>query len=284
LQTGETKPKQEDLVDINIDETAETVERLNRDLRDSAKKMTANQARFLVDAYYIIQANRIRTRAQERALIQAKEPSQIIHWLGNNSQLLENQLKAALDKYSTAHPVGTWTRSVCGIGPVLSAGLLAHIDIEKAPTVGHIWAFAGLDPTKKWEKRTKRPWNANLKTLCWKIGESFVKQQGRDHAVYADIFTERKKLEHERNDAGKFANQAEEILKTRKINKATDAYKYYSVGKLPKAHIHARARRYAVKLFLAHFHEIAYINQYGKPPPLPYPIAHLEHVHKIDPN
>src|SRR5581483_161544 len=25
-----------------------------------------------------------------------------------------------------------------------------HIDIEKAPTAGHIWRFAGLDPTLRW--------------------------------------------------------------------------------------------------------------------------------------
>ena len=37
-----------------------------------------------------------------------------------------------------------------GIGPVIAAGLLANIDIKQAPTVGHIWRFAGLDPTNKW--------------------------------------------------------------------------------------------------------------------------------------
>ena len=62
-----------------------------------------------------------------------------------------------------------WARSIYGIWPVLAAGLLAHIDIEQAPTVGHIWSFAGLDPTKKWQPKTTRPWNAArvMNTATW---------------------------------------------------------------------------------------------------------------------
>jgi hypothetical protein len=44
--------------------------------------------------------------------------------------------------------------------------LLARIDIVKAPTAGHIWRYAGLDPTVRWNKGEKRPWNAGLKVLC----------------------------------------------------------------------------------------------------------------------
>ena len=60
---------------------------------------------------------------------------------------------------------------------------------------------------------------------------------------------------------------------TKKIGKDTDAIKSYRVGKLPPAHIHARAKRYAVKLFLAHFHETGYRLHYGTEPPAPYPIS-----------
>jgi len=66
-----------------------------------------------------------------------------------------------------------------------------------------------------------------------------------------------------------------------KIGKATEAYGHYSSGKLPPAHIHARAKRYAVKLFLSHWHHKAYEFHFGKPPPFPYPIAFLGHAHFI---
>jgi hypothetical protein len=54
-------------------------------------------------------------------------------------------------------------------------------------------------------KGQKRPHNAKLKVLCWKIGDSFVKQQSRENDVYGKVYGERKRLELERNDAGLFA-------------------------------------------------------------------------------
>ncbi len=68
-----------------------------------------------------------------------------------------------------------------------------------------------------------------------------------------------------------------------KIGKTTEAYKYYIKGQLPPAHIQARAERYAVKLFIAHFFEVYYKFHFKKDPPAPYPIAFLGHVHKIEP-
>ncbi len=39
--------------------------------------------------------------------------------------------------------------------------------------------------------------------------------------------------------------------------------------------------RDAVNLFLSHLHGAWYEQHFQKPPPLPYPIAHLGHVHFI---
>jgi transposase len=66
---------------------------------------------------------------------------------------VEREIRKALDLYSDEHVPGVWAKSIIGIGPVIAAGLLAHIEIERAPTVGHIWAFAGLDPTRKWGRK-----------------------------------------------------------------------------------------------------------------------------------
>ena len=153
--------------------------RLSRDLIKASSTMTTMEARYLVDAYYLMQDDRKRAHNQVRAM--EEEPHSVIGWLAGQSETLEGQIKRALDSYSDSHPAGAWLKSNYGIGPVIAAGLLAHIDIRKAPTVGHIWRFAGLDPTTKWEKGQKRPFNAELKTLCWKLGQSFMKfsQQGR---------------------------------------------------------------------------------------------------------
>jgi hypothetical protein len=44
-------------------------------------------------------------------------------------------------------------------------------------------------------------------------------------------------------------------------------------------HINDRARRYAVKQFLADLHGAWYRCEFGREPPLPYPVAHLGHAH-----
>jgi hypothetical protein len=265
--------------EVNI----EVIAKLTKDLKSAATHLTDAEARYLVDAYYTIQEYRIAAAAQVREAKKGGEPNEVLGWLFDNQKAIENQIKRALDIYTDAKPIGVWAKSICGIGPVLAAGLIAHIDITKAPTAGHIWSFAGMDPTKEWGKGEKRPWNARLKVLCWKIGESFVKVSGNANDVYGKYYIERKQYETAANDAGKFTDQAKAKLEKCKIGKDTDAYKSYIQGKLPPAHIHARAKRYAVKLFLAHYQEMAYRLHYGEAPPNPYPMAILGHAHKINP-
>jgi len=257
------------------------IDRLTRDMAQAAKTLSDTEARFLVDAYYMMQDDRKRANNQARALEESHEPNAVLGWLAAQSTTLEGQIKRALDVYTAAHTMGSWMRDVHGIGPVLSAGLLAHIDITKAPTVGHIWRFAGLDPTTTWEKKQRRPWNAKLRTLCWKVGESFVKFSGDDKCYYGHIYRDRKAFEVARNEAGANAERARRLADT--VGKTTEAYAHNMAGHLAPSHIHAQARRYAVKLFLSHLHGEWYQRHYGKPAPLPYPIAHLGHAHVIEP-
>jgi hypothetical protein len=132
----------------------------------------------------------------------------------------------------------------------------------------------------KWEKKQRRPWNADLKVLCWKIGDSFVKISGREDAYYGQVYRKRKELEVERDLAGLFADQAAKTLEEKKI-RDPETLKTYENGHLPAGRLDLRARRYAVKLFLSHWHEIAYTAEHGERPPFPYPIEHLGHAHVI---
>jgi hypothetical protein len=295
--------------------------RLSRDIKQAGVTLERREARYLVDSYYQMQDYRISSENQIRSMSKDDEPHLTLDFFSSQMRMLENQIKSVLDTWSSSKELGVWAKSITGIGPVIAAGLLAHIDIEKAPTVGHIWRYAGLDPTMTWEKGQKRPWNSDLKVICWKAGESFVKVSGNKNDIYGKFYVQRKEYEIERNDAvievdtkivkgamtdpnkgayivrddemvsaylieGKWyvggnAKAAWQTLNRKKIGKDTDAYKAYSVGKLPPAHIHARAKRYAVKLFLAHYHETGYRLHYGEEPPAPYPIAVLGHAHRI---
>ena len=268
--------------DIKSEDFRKPVDRLARDLLKAAATLSDREARFLVDAYYSMQEERKRANNQLRAM--AAEPHAVIEWLATQNETLEGQIKRALDVYSDAHPVGQWLKSLHGIGPVIAAGLLAHIDITKAPTAGHIWRFAGLDPTMQWKKGQKRPWNASLRTLCWKIGQSFVKFSGSEACIYGAVtYRKRKEMEVARNEAGHNAERAKQILAEKNFDKSTEAYKALVTGKLPPAQIDARARRYAVKLFLSHLQMVWFFIAEHKLPPLPYPIAHLNHAHMVPP-
>ena len=264
-------------------EYMEPFEKLNRDLKKAASTLSKREVRFLVDNYYTMQGNRIRGAAQVREMTETGEPHEILAWYSNQFRIFEDEVKKALDAYSRSTEIGQWLRSICGIGPVIAAGLIAFVDIEKADSAGKIWQYAGLNPNQEWKKGETMPWNARLKTLCWKIGESFVKVSANKNDVYGKVYVARKELEISRNEALEFREQATAKLAKFKIGKDTEAFKWYSVGKLPPAHIHARAKRYAVKLFLAHFHEVYYEITFGKKPPAPYPIAILGHKDRINP-
>jgi hypothetical protein len=264
---------------IRPDELRGAVTRLSRDLVKAAATLSEEEARYLVDGYYMMQDSRKRADNQLRSM--QDEPHEILGWFGAQADIMEGQVKRALDVYSDNHAVGLWMKSLYGIGPVLAAGLLAHIDIKQAPTAGHVWRFAGLDPSSKWGKGEKRPWNAELRTLTWKCGQSFMKFSGNENCVYGHTYKERKSFEVARNERGDNTARAAEILKEKNWAKGTEAYKHLTKGRLPPAQIDARARRYAVKLFLSHLQTVWWFVQFRKLPASPYAMGKLDHAHFI---
>ena len=260
-----------DIVEVlNPRTQGEMIARMTRDLRNMGKDLTKNQARLLVDRYYQVQRDRIRAAGQLRAAKEANEPTDLLQFFLDQTEALENQIKTSLDVYSSNHPIGAWMRGHKGVGPVIAAGLLSYITIERCTTVGDLWAFAGLAPGKVWEKGHKIPWNAKLKTLtAFKLGESFVKVSNQDDAFYGKFYKEAKSRYVAKNEAGGFKDAAASALERRKFGDDTTAKKKYLEGKLPDAHIHAMARRAAVKLFLSHLHEL-WRKFEGLPAPPPY--------------
>lgn len=307
-------------------------ERLSKDVRESLNLVTPEQARYLVDTYYRFQGYRVASGNQTFALGSDSKPHAVIDWLTESTGRLERNVSTLLGVYANSSPLGKWAQSITGVGPILTAGLMANIDITKCPTVGHIWSFAGLNPKVKWLSReqakdlstrflvdgkvttetleslaqftgkvnilsafledlekvtpdnlaaylSKRPWNDLLKVLCWKLGESFTKTQNKESDVYGKVYARRKLYEQAKNEAGEYAEQAKTSLETKKYRADTVAKAFYLKGQLPPARIHLRAARYAVKLFLSAYHEVAYFLQYDRLPPLPYPVSHLGHAH-----
>src|SRR5262245_50075472 len=260
------------------------VSRLTRKARQTAALLSDAEARFMVGGYYTMQENRIRSNQQADALSNERPRGNwLVQWLAEQREILETQIKGALDVYTDNQAIGRWSKSIHGIGPVIAAGLLAHIDIRRADSVGKIWRFAGLDPTVRWGKGQKRPWNPALKVLSWKMGQSFMKHAAHEDCFYGHIYRERKAYEVERNDRGINAVRAREILAEKRFAKTTDAYRHLTGGKLPPAQIDAMARRHAVKLFLSHFHLVWHWLEFGRLPPSPYAVAILGHKDFLPP-
>lgn len=325
------------------------------------KKMTftEDEIRGIVRTYYDLQLHRTRTMNQTRIYNETERPHMLVAFIGNEMKRLEDNCKAALEAYSNTQGIGLWAKSIHGIGPCIASGLMAYIDIEKAPVVSHIWRYAGLDPTVEWlgkekiekifteivpkgkadieqaakiaaalnrnpslliprlvndierikvtrewddeadeERETKElvkrpitradqiallsmpPYNLTLKTLCWKIGDQFRRRYKHPDDVYGKIYIIRKVYEQEKNEKGEYAKEAEKKLaKCKFSNKEVEAV--YKSGKLPPGHIDARAMRYAVKIFLSHWHAVAYELHYKEKPPKPFAIGILGHAHEI---
>ena len=252
--------------------------KLTRDQRDAARSMTEKEARYLVGNYYKMQENRKRSQNQLTAMEKAGEPHAIIRWSNENSKMMETQLRTVLGVFAEDRVVGRWSQSIVGIGPVISAGLVAYIPFNETPGVSNLWSYAGLNPQAVWEKGTKRPWNAALKTLCWKVGESFVHTCNHDDSSYGRFYVQWKQAEETRNESGHNAAAAAKILLTKNFGKETAAKACYGAGKLPPAHVHARATRKVVKLFLSHWYTVLYESTNGHPMEvMPYAIDHLGH-------
>jgi hypothetical protein len=279
---------------ITIDVVPAPWEKLTSDLRKATATLSAESVRYLVNCYYIVQNYRIRFSNQITALEKAGEPRDLIMWMHKQVEGLENEIKKALDSYSLSHEVGQWMRSLLGVGPVIASGYLAHIDISRAPTAGHLWSYSGVAVGQVWDKHEKRPWNASLKRLNFLLGESFVKVQNNDSDFYGHIFADRKRLETEGNGYKFYADQAQNVLATKKISEEKEKYVkdaegkmvktataryWYEQGMLPPAHIHSRARRYSVKHFLSDLQQVWWQIEYHEPAPKPFVIEHLGHAH-----
>lgn len=245
-----------------------------------SKLKDAAEVRFVVSNYYQEQEARKRADMQLRHIGDkaADDLAGFLTYTSNSHAVLENQVKSMLGKYAETDPVGQWMLAQFGVGPVLAAGFLAHLDIEQAPTAGHFWSFAGLMPkdVKPWVKGEKRPYNAALKQLCFHLGECFKRSSNSPDSFYGKIYRSRKAYVVEKNDRGDYAERAKTF-----VTKSADVKKTLAGGKLPDGNLDRQAANFAAKIFLSHLHAVMFWHRYGKAPPKPFGIAILSHAHEI---
>ena len=183
---------------------------------------------YLIERYYQMQEHRIAMGNQILALKKAEEETNPLEDYFERFHSIEKDIVKYLKSTVKSHQMAEWLEAVKGIGPVLASALLSTIDIKKADHASSVWKYAGLAPGQKRQKGKKLDYNPFLKTICWKIGESFVKTNGE----YRGIYDTSKEFYQK-----KFPKEIKEGKRT-----------LYTKG-----HIHAMAKRRAVKLFLSNF-------------------------------
>lgn len=272
------------------------VEKLSKDLKDAIMTMDKKSVQYLVKTYYTIQEERIAMYGRVRELSKDNKPNLFYDYMAHNMESLENRVKNAFKAYVSSSPVGEWLMSICGIAEVISAGLLSSLNINLEPyndADGNLVAVQGRHPTsfvkicgmapgQKRERGKKCDYNPDLKRLMFIIGESFVKVQNLESDYYGKRFANYKRNLTIKNDNMEFSEDAKQILIDKKFSKTTEAYKHLSEGKLPPAHIHARARRWICKIFLTHLWQVMYFYKYNKTPPMPWIMLQPGHTHFID--
>jgi hypothetical protein len=318
------------------DDIAPLVKRLRADLRAAARGLGSHEIRYYVDLYYQLQEYRKAAANQRRGGADG-EPTMLFTFVLAAFRALERSIRGALDEYTDQGALSCWAKSQYGIGPVITAGLAAHIDCRVAGTPGAIWRLAGLDPTLVWlgrEKATalvadvlgpakrvtpahvaavaarlgirvetidrharkktggltreglvgaaaRRPWNADLKVLSWKIAWCLWHFQARDDCWYGrQLAAKRAELE-QANAAGAFAATAAATLQERTIREPVTRG-HYEAGRLPPGRVHLRAMRWTVKLFLAHYWQVGR-EILGLPVPRPFAVDHRGHTRIIAP-
>lgn len=105
-------------------------------------------------------------------------------------EMMEAELDDDIARMVEAEPIYPFVSELKGIGPTLSAKLIAMIDIGRAPTVSALWRYAGYavinGERERPTKGEKLHYNKRLKTTCYLIATSFM----RCSSPYRDIYDE----------------------------------------------------------------------------------------------
>ncbi len=147
-----------------------------------------------------------------------------------------------------------------GISGILSANLIKEFGYcENAKYISSLWKYCGMHvneegqaPVRK--KGEKLEFNAKLRTMVWKISDSFVKQRT---PFYRDIYDKEKKKQVGLMENALESFTKEEQKKVKKITKKQEKRdlfdKYNPRAPVSLMNADLRARRKTVKIFLAHY-------------------------------
>ena len=143
--------------------------------------------RCLVNFYYQYQGQRIanddRIKKISKGMNQNgdKDSMLALQYLADINREMEHQLKLMLGAYSVTTKVGRWLNDIVGIGPCISAGLLAYFEVtEKMKTAQNFYNYSGLNDNNI-------PWLSkdDVKKVMGKADEIIKERVEERKAAYA---------------------------------------------------------------------------------------------------
>ena len=236
--------------------------------------MQSEAVRALVEVYYDVQGVRIAAehrirKAGEHGLAEDGVKA-LMDWVNERMDKQEAELKAMVLKQIKDEPLWKdWMKGVKGVGPCIAGGMLAWLgDCSRFDTVSKLWAYCGEHVVDghapKRTRGEKANWNATLRTLCWKAGQSFV----RVGDGYRDLYL------REKVRLRGLHPEPVEYDPPRKKKDGTPLLRFTD------GHIDAMARRKVAKVFLSHYWQMAR-TQAGLPTRELYVMEHLGHTTPI---
>jgi len=150
---------------------------------------------------------------------------------------IEDQVEAPIQAWARRSRVyQEWGRYVKGCGPMLLGAIMTRTDIRRVSTVSAMWAHFGFAPGQRRRKGQKLDYDPVGRTWCWRLGSQFLRYDGSFRAVY----DKRKAYE-----LAQAAARGQEVVPARKGQEVDEA------KVMTQKHVHNRALRYTIKLFLA---------------------------------
>jgi len=166
----------------------------------------------------------LRLSAIERGqdIASKQQTEMLLKWQSTFDEL-ELKLNSDIAKLVQTYPIFKEVSKLKGIGPMLSAKMIAMIDIEMCDTTSALWRYAGYATIDGQRERRvageKSHFNGRLKTTTYLVALSFLRCNSPYRRVYDDA-------------------------------------KAYYAGNRPewtKGHIHMASLRKMIKVFLNHF-------------------------------
>lgn len=231
----------------------------------------------LVDAALSIEKVRVRTQVRKTHLELDGRNDPETDALYERLVGVEEYVDGRVASIVTSHPAYPWFSKVKGIGKENIAKVVGQIDILKAPTISALWQFCGYGiENGKALKRTKGGgklhYNSQLRSMCWRLGSSLLKAKGN----FYDYYNAQKERYLEQCQS-----QGVKVVPATGLPKR-DGKRYEPDGVISEGHVHNRALRKMIKLFLACLW-LSWREAEGLPVTEPYSIGVLKHDSMISP-